>query len=281
MRASVGAPPASPMDAAETQRPCISVVVPVLHEADSINDLLAHVKARVGAWGEGVVEILVADPVGDTLAAIESAHTNVRTLSTPRGRAAQMNAGAAAARGRILMFLHADTRLPNDIFNIVWTTLEPALEVFAKGRRSTGRPQPPAACACALAFAGAGPGMRAAAWGANWRNRLTRTPYGDQVHSVCAEAFHAVGGYPEQPLMEDVEFMRRLRRAGYGVRVAPQAALTSTRRYREQGPLFAMVRNNVLRLLYGLGVSAHRLAPYYSTSGVRELTRRILRMADE
>lgn len=243
----------------------ISVIVPVLHEAVRINDHIAHIKALAAAATDVAdVEILVVDPEGDTLAALapenSGVHGGVRGVASPPGRARQMNAAAAAASGEILLFLHADTRLPEDGLQQVGAVLGPAVALIRLGQMPAGLPE---AGAFHLAFDDEGLFFRLMAVVAGLRNRLLATPYGDQAQFFTARLFRELGGYPDLPLMEDVAIMHRVGRSGRRPVFAPGKAVTSARRYREEGVLFAAARNTVLRLLYGLGVPATRLARHY------------------
>lgn len=297
----------------------LSVVVPVLHEAQRMADLAGHVRALAGELPRGAVELVVADgaPEGDTLAAVKVAMGRdawravtglgaaglgatglaaeefsgtgllVRAVAAPRGRARQMNAGAAVARGQVLLFLHADTRLPDGAFPAVLRAL--GVSPYAAGGENLDDAVP-ASAACggrgAIATGSAGPcvpGAGAFSLGidapgvwfrlvealANLRNRLTRTPYGDQAQFFRAGLFRAMGGYPDQPLMEDVEIMRRLRRQhrqfgpDQSLVLLELRAVTSARRWRDEGAVRCTLRNVCLRLLYALGVPAQILARWY------------------
>jgi len=284
----------------------LSVVVPVLHEAHRIAELSGHVAALAAHLPGGAVELVVADgaPEADTLAALAAwpadATTDagtargasrrpsvkeiscgslpVRAVAAPRGRARQMNAGAAVAGGRVLLFLHADTRLPDDAFRAVLRAMGVDVDMDADMGVDMNEAVPcrrPGlagnAISASVARAGAftlsidAPGVwfRMVEALANLRNRLTRTPYGDQAQFFRAELFRAMGGYPDQPLMEDVEIMRRLRGAGEPLALLPQRVATSARRWRNEGAVRCTLRNVCLRLLYALGVPAQLLARWY------------------
>lgn len=231
-----------------TARPWCSVVIPVLHEAVTIAAQVAHVRHVAARCGmEAEVEVVVADGAKerDTLAALpEGCCTAV--ASCP-GRARQMNAGAGKARGETLLFLHADTHLPPEAFTLL-----------RRARQAGIR-----AGAFRLGLAAPGLWFRLVERLACWRNRLVRTPYGDQAQFFDAALFMAVGGYPDQPLMEDVEVMRRLRKAGERIVILPGRVETSARRWFVEGPLRCTLRNLCLRLLYALGVPAHALSRWY------------------
>lgn len=265
----------------------LSVVVPVLHEAHRIADLAGHVRALAAELPPATVELVVADgaPEGDTLAALmtvmgkdarQAAATmpgkdvsgtdlSVRVVAAPRGRARQMNAGAAVARGRVLLFLHADTRLPDGAFPAVLRAL--GVSTHPSGGEDADTDAGAAASASAGAFTlsidAPGVWFRVVEALANLRNRLTRTPYGDQAQFFQAGLFRTMGGYPDQPLMEDVEIMRRLRRTGAPLALLDLRAVTSARRWRDEGAVRCTLRNICLRLLYALGVPAQILARWY------------------
>ncbi|MEW5774615.1 MAG: TIGR04283 family arsenosugar biosynthesis glycosyltransferase [Thermodesulfobacteriota bacterium] len=230
----------------ESAAPLLSVVVPALHEAATIGPALERLAALPAPWP---VEILVVDgdPARrDTLAA--AARPGVRTLASPPGRGRQMNAGAAAARGQALLFLHADTTLPETAFARVAEVLdEPALAGGAFG----------------LGFASPRLALRLLARAGDLRNRLTRTPYGDQAIFLRRSAFEALGGFADIPIMEDVDLMRRAKARGMRIRILPERVATSPRRYEAEGLLRAVLRNALLRLRFALGADPARLARLY------------------
>jgi rSAM/selenodomain-associated transferase 2 len=227
----------------------ISVVIPVLHEEASIGRTLERLHHIAG--DEKTQTILVdGDPAGSTLAAAPNhpAQPLVR-LRAPRGRAAQMNAGAAVATGDALLFLHADTLLP-----------EGGLAAMSRALESGEK-----AGAFELDMETDNRLLRWFILGARRRNRMTRTPYGDQAHFFRRDFFTELGGYPEQPIMEDVAMMRAIKRRGERIVILEEAVLTSPRRYEEGGVIRCAVRNNLLRLGYGLGVPPRLLAGFYAT----------------
>ncbi|MHC1791698.1 TIGR04283 family arsenosugar biosynthesis glycosyltransferase [Solidesulfovibrio sp.] len=232
------------MSPPRTPRPLFSVVVPVLGETARINALVDNVRAA----GYGLpLEILVVDgdPAGGTIRAID--RQGVLGLTAPRGRGSQQNAGAAAATGDFLLFLHADTRLPAGAFQAAAALLEDRAELGA----------------FSLAIRSRNPLLRCIAAAATWRSRLFALPYGDQALFLRRDIFEAVGGFADIPVMEDVELVRALRRAGGRVAVSPLSVTTSARRWRARGILATTLRNLALLLLFSLGVSPHRLARHY------------------
>lgn len=224
----------------------ISAVIPTLNEA-------AALPATLQALPPGLKEVVVADGGStDATRAIARAH-GCRVVTAPPGRGIQMNAGADAARGDVLLFLHADTALPPDApARIVAALADPG--VVGGG--------------FLLGIDARGSVYRAIAWGANLRTRLTGVFYGDQAPFVRAEAFRAVGGFPEVPLMEDVALGRSLKRRGR-VAMVPVAVRTSARRWRREGPVRATLRNVLLMTLYRLGVAPERLARWYRPESAR------------
>jgi rSAM/selenodomain-associated transferase 2 len=167
-------------------------------------------------------------------------------LQSPRGRASQMNAGAAAASGEVLLFLHADTVLPADA---------PLLVLHAVDRGAAwGRFD--------VAIEGADPMLALVAMLMNARSRATGIATGDQAMFVRREAFEAAGGFAPIPLMEDVALSRALRRGSRPACLRTRV-LTSGRRWERQGTLRTVLRMWRLRLAYALGADPHRLARQY------------------
>jgi rSAM/selenodomain-associated transferase 2 len=234
-------------------RPFFSVVIPVLGEGEAIDAVVDHV--RVVGYGQ-LVEIVVVDgdPAGSTLGSLT--REGVVALTSPPGRGRQQNAGAAAASGENLLFLHADTRLAAGAFLAAGQALD----------------QGAALGAFSLAIRSRHPWLRLAAAGANLRSRLFSLPFGDQAFFLRRETFFALGGFPDIPIMEDVALARAATRAGGRVAVLPGRVATSARRWEAEGPVRATLRNLVLLTLYGLGVSPARLRRYYPS--MAELRRR-------
>ena len=219
----------------------LAIVVPMLDEAATLPELLAHL-ACFRARGCEVVLVdggSVDDSVGIARAA------GFRVVVAERGRARQMNAGARACGAAILLFLHADTRLPE----AADAMLRAALAVHAWGRfdvRIDGRP-----------FM-----LRVVAALMNLRSRLSGIATGDQAIFVRREVFEAVGGFPKQPLMEDVELSRRLLRVSRPACLRARAR-TSGRRWEQRGVWRTILLMWRLRWAYWRGVPAERLAEAY------------------
>jgi uncharacterized protein len=222
----------------------ISVIIPALDEAVHLRRTLAGL-----AGGERVEIIVVDGGSRDETIAVAAAH-GARVLTAPRGRARQMNFGAAAARGELLLFLHADTLLPPGF----------AVQV----RQEMARPEVVAG-AFRLAISGPERGLRLVEKGANWRAAALGMPYGDQALFLRAGLFQELGGFPDQPLLEDFALMRTLRRRGR-IAIAPLAATTSGRRWRQLGILRATLLNQLIILAFLLGCSPCRLHHWYRQS---------------
>ena len=222
----------------------LSVVVPVLDEARRIGEHLAALRGVAG-----IDEIVVVDGGSrDDTVAIARRVPGVRVLTASRGRGVQLNAGARAARGDVLLFLHADAALPPDAALLVGRALgEPGVVAGAFRLHTVAESGP----------RWLGPLLRLA----DLRSRVTRLPYGDQAMFVRRDAFERVGGFPDQPLMEDVELARRLWRVGR-IRTVPGAVRVSGRRF-VANPVRAVLAMRVFPLLYRLGVSPARLARLY------------------
>jgi rSAM/selenodomain-associated transferase 2 len=222
-----------------------SVIVPVFHEGEKINERIEHLH-RLDL--EKNLEIIVVDgsPEKDTLGTIH--HNHVIKISSEKGRAKQMNTGASIARGEILIFLHADTELPIQGLEKIKTLLERKEFVggaFDLGIRSDK-----------FVF-------RVVEVLASLRSRLNKTPFGDQAIFIRREYFNAIGGYKEVPLMEDVELMKRIKRSGNKIRIFHERVVTSPRRWEKEGVFYCTLRNWTLQTLYFLGVSPDKLIHFY------------------
>lgn len=229
----------------------ISAIIPTLNEERIIMATLAHTAAL------GFDELIVVDggSLDQTPVLVESyrrrtqspAQSPVRLVTAPCGRARQMNEGAKASRGEILLFLHADTQLPDDANTMIQTTL--ANQGIVGGRFDVRFDHP-------------------SKWGIiisrmmNWRSRLSGIATGDQALFVRRHIFEQIGGFADMPLMEDIDFSRRLKRKG------ATAALTATmttsfRRWEQHGPLRTILLMWTLRFLYWIGISPSHLVEWY------------------
>lgn len=223
----------------------VSVIIPVLNESERIGGVLIALEAAAEDVPYEVI-VVDGDPAGGTLSAIPSGRA--LTMTAPKGRAYQMNAGAARSSGDLLLFLHADTRLPPAALPRIIAAMQDGR--FAGGAFDLGIDNPRWI-------------FRATAWCASRKHRLTRVPYGDQAIFLRREVFDRLGGYPEIPLMEDVEFMKRLKKQGWHIIILPDAVVTSARKWEKEGVLFTMLRNWTLQALYLFGVPAEKLVRLY------------------
>ncbi|BBL70023.1 TIGR04283 family arsenosugar biosynthesis glycosyltransferase [Methylogaea oryzae] len=223
--------------------PRVSIVVPVLNEAAGI---VAHLAALQPLRRRGH-EVIVADGGSADGTAALAAGLSDAVVRAPRGRAAQMNAGAALARGEVLLFLHADTRLPEEADRLV-------LDGLAAGGRAWGRFD--------VSIDGRHPWLKAIAWCMNRRSRWTGIATGDQALFVRREAFEASGGFPDIPLMEDIAYSRILKSFGPPLCLAARVA-TSGRRWEKRGVLRTVLLMWRLRLAYFCGADPAHLARAY------------------
>lgn len=222
----------------------ISVVIPTLDAAPYLARTLAPLVSGVA---EGVVRDLVISDGGSTDATLAIAEDVGATVVTgPKGRGRQLMAGAAAAKGRWLLFLHADTALEED-----W-------HVHAQRFMRAGETR---AAAFRFAFDDDAPAARRAAWWVDLRCKVLALPYGDQGLLISRTLYDAVGGYRDLPLMEDVDIVRRLGRARLAM--LPAKAVTSADKYRRDGYGRRARRNLVLLARYLMGADPADLAKRY------------------
>lgn len=228
-----------------TARAPLSVIIPTLNAASDLPRALA---ALAGAAIGGLVrEVIVVDG-GSADATCEIAEAaGARVIVTAPGRGGQLGAGAGAARGEWFLFLHADTVLAQD-----WG--DEASRFIAGDRRRAG--------VFTLAFDAQGLAPRLVATGAMIRTRFLGTPYGDQGLLVSRDHYVAAGGFRAMPLMEDVDFVDRLRRHGK-IRVLKSRATTSARRYERDGYLARVAKNFCCILMHRLGVAPEKIAAFY------------------
>lgn len=223
--------------------PLLSIVLPTLNEAQNLPQVLGIIPA-------GVDVVVVDGGSADRTAEVATAW-GARVICSAPGRSHQLNRGAAAATGSILLFLHADTRLP---------------EGFEQAIRQTLAQPGVVAGAFRLAINGPGRGLRWVEWGVNLRSRWLQMPYGDQAIFLRAEVFDQIGGFPDLPMMEDFELVRRLRKVGR-VAIAPAAVVTSDRRWRTLGILRTTLANQAMIAGYFLGIDPQKLARWYRDLG--------------
>ena len=230
----------------------ISVIIPALDEERTILVTLAHTASL------GFEEIMVVDggSTDETPVLLESYRLGtqpstlspVQWITAPCGRARQMNEGAKASHGEILLFLHADTELPGNAKTMIGRALADHRTVGGWFDVRFDRPS---------------------IWGAiisrmmNWRSRLTGIATGDQALFVRRHVFEQIGGFADIPVMEDIDFSGRLKRMGATVALTA-TVMTSFRRWERKGPLRTILLMWALRFLYWIGVSPHRLGRLYT-----------------
>jgi rSAM/selenodomain-associated transferase 2 len=221
----------------------LSIIMPVLDEGEGIVaalDALADLRAR----GTGVI---VVDG-GSRDATVQRARPRAdRVILASRGRALQMNAGAEQASSDVLLFLHADTRVPADVDHVVLKGLERSGRVW--GRFD-------------VKIDGRSPVLSVVAWFMNLRSRLTGIATGDQAIFVRRSAFQAVGGFPAIALMEDIALCRRLKRVSRPLCLR-ERVITSGRRWDKKGVLNTIILMWRLRLAYFFGADPKELARRY------------------
>ena len=226
----------------------ISVIIPALNERTTLVRTMMH----TGALGFDELIVVDGGSTDGTLRLAEDActhTTNARVITASRGRACQLNAGADASHGDILLFLHADTLLPANSRQLLETALTD--QAIVGGRFDVRFDS-------------------SSRWGLvisalmNRRSRLTGISTGDQAIFARRRTFEQLGGFSDIPLMEDIEFSRRLKRAGR-VAALRETVITSFRRWEIQGPLRTILLMWTLRLMYWMGVSPSRLNLWYKT----------------
>lgn len=218
----------------------ISVIIPTLNEQDRISSLAEMLSAKVG-------EIILVDggSSDETLAVAE--RTGFIAIAGEPGRARQMNTGAKQAAGKILLFLHADTILPDRFAEIISETMNDGTTIL---------------CAFALGIETSSVGLKIVAGAANLRSRWLSLPYGDQGLALKKTTFEKLGGYPELPIMEDYELVRKAGKLG-SIKTLGAPVRTSDRRWRRLGVLQTTLINQLVVAGYKLGIAPEKLASLY------------------
>lgn len=221
----------------------ISIIIPALNEEESIGSCLEAFRQN-----NDICEIIIADGgSSDRTIEIAESFQGVKMVKTAKGRGLQMNAGAFSARGDILLFLHADT-IPEE----GWSQ---AIEGVLEDSAVVGG---------AFTFAINNPGKKyrmIEQW-VKLRCGLFKLPYGDQGIFVKRDIFKRIGGYKNIPLMEDVDLIERMKEQGR-IAMLGTRVLTSERRWLRKGLLYTAFVNQLIMLLYRIGVSPQKLAKIY------------------
>jgi rSAM/selenodomain-associated transferase 2 len=223
----------------------LSIIIPVLNETYIINRLLKHLyKLHFNS----TFEIIIVDGDGNGSTINSIMVPDVKKVISTRGRGAQMNRGASVARGEIFLFLHADSILAENALDQILATCKRkdvvagAFSLGIDSRKKT---------------------YRLIEAGVSLRSHFTKIPYGDQAIFLKKEIFFQLGGFKVIPLMEDVEFMQRVKKTEGTVSILPAKVWTSARRWEKEGAVVCTLRNWTLITLYLLGVSPERLAKFY------------------
>ncbi|EWH02068.1 TIGR04283 family arsenosugar biosynthesis glycosyltransferase [Halomonas sp. BC04] len=225
-----------------TPAPRLSIIIPTLDEAEVIDDVLQSLQDYTARG----VELIVVDGGSSDDTVARATRLASRLIQSAPGRARQMNAGARISRGNLLLFLHADTRLPHCADRLVANALS--------GSHCWGRFD--------ISLEGRHPLLPLIGFAMNWRSRLTGIATGDQALFMTRQAFDRAGGFPDQPLMEDIEMSRRLQ--GHSAPAClEQRASSSGRRWDEAGAWATIWLMWRLRFRYWRGESADSLAREY------------------
>jgi uncharacterized protein len=218
------------------QRPKISIIVPTLNEEKSLSQ-----------WTKGEGELIVVDRGSTDQTVTLAKKLGATVITSEPHRSHQMNQGAAIAQADILLFLHADTQLPDRF-------LELAQQALAQPNVVAG--------AFELAIEGNQPGLRWVERGVNWRSRHLQMPYGDQAIFLKATTFRQIGGFAPLPIMEDFDLIKRLQKLGK-IAIVPAAVTTSGRRWQKLGVFKTTLINQLVIAAYHLGISPDRLSRLY------------------
>lgn len=220
--------------------PLISVIIPVLNEEKIMAAILAQFR------GLAEIEVIVSDGGSNDATAAICRSFDCRLVTGPPGRGCQLNAGAAAASGDLLWFLHADSQINAELISQVGQ--------MADGNGCWG--------GCSLVFDHPAFIFRMIAWGSGIRARKGGILFGDQGIFCSRGLFFRQGGFPDLPLMEDWLFSRQMKKIGRPV-ILPGKIVTSSRRFVQGGPLKTLLKMQLVKLLFCLGVPPARLAEIY------------------
>jgi rSAM/selenodomain-associated transferase 2 len=227
----------------------ISIIIPVLNEAAIIKPTLSQLQKQPG------VEIIVVDGGSQDNTVNLAQQTGVKVITVVgKNRAAQMNAGADIATGEVLLFLHIDTQLPPDFLDLATKILKQPGVI---------------ASAFELAIAGENLALRWIEILVKLRSHLLSLPYGDQAIFLKKQTFAQLGGFADLPIMEDFEFMQRLKRQGK-IAIAPAQVTTSDRRWQKLGIWQTTLINQLMIAGYYLGVSPTKLSNFYRSRGKKK-----------
>ncbi len=220
----------------------ISVIIPTLNEQECIGGLIQSLLR------EHDVEIIISDGNSQDQTEQICRQYPVRFIKAATGRGAQLNAGAEAAQGNILFFLHADSEVDAEVFKLLRNAV-------TEGRQW--------GC-CKIRFPAQSLFYRMVAFGSNWRAKCFNSCYGDQGIFCTRQLFLKVGGYPEISLCEDLAFSHKLRRFNRAC-ILSAGIKTSNRRFQDQGPVRTLLKMQMLKLFYYLGIHPNHLTLWYES----------------
>lgn len=235
--------------------PKISIIIPVLNEAATIEETLNNISTTPD------IEVIIVDggsqdkTVEITKLFSELAAVPIQIIATNAGRAHQMNAGAAIAKGDVLLFLHADTCLPSDFDILLLKTLQDATTI---------------AGAFQLKINAQLPGLRLVEKLVNMRSHIFSMPYGDQAIFMKASIFDEIGGFPNLPIMEDFELVLNIKKRGR-IAIISAPVITSGRRWQKLGVVKTTILNQLIIAGYYLGIPPQLLSKWYRQGGLRYL----------
>ena len=225
----------------------ISIIIPVRNEQHRIGSCLDNLLGQARNNGGGILEILVVDGGSTDQTINKIIARGITPLTSLPGRGTQQHTGALAATGKTLLFLHCDTVLPKN---------------FPEHIHSTLRNKDVVAGAFRLKINGQGPGLRLIEAGVQLRSIIFSLPYGDQALFMKKETYIAAGGFPLQPIMEDVALVRQLKKRGK-VALTSTHATTSARRWQQHGLLKTTLINQLMLIGRALGITPQKLARFY------------------
>ena len=221
-----------------------SIITPVYRESAIIDEYFGMIEHLEHSH---LAEIIVVDgDCGSSVSGIDRSIHKFRLITAAPCRGGQLATGAGHANSDFLVFVHADTKLPRRALGLI----ENALGKYRAG-------------AFELSIDSEDPAIRAIAHVANFRNRFTQTPYGDQVHFFRRSFYDRIGGYRDLPLMEDVDIMRRIKRRGEKIIILRDRVITDDRRWRKEGVVTRTLRNWTNLSLYRFGAPPERLMRRY------------------
>lgn len=230
--------------------PWLSIIIPTLNEAQTLPSVLKPILHMRH------LEVIVVDGGSNDGTVDVAQRLNARVVISPPGRSRQMNQGAKVANGSVLLFLHADTQLPDNFIKHICPTLSQPGIVAGAFRLQINSPDWK---------------LRLVEWGVTMRSRWWQMPYGDQALFLEKAVFEAVGSFPDMPIMEDFELVRQLKRRGQ-IAIAPVAVYTSDRRWQQLGICRTTFVNQVMIAGYFLGIPLATLAGWYRQQGKRRST---------